>query len=139
MSYSVTSHFPCFSGFLSIFKGLPCVCPIFHVFQYSRHIPCPRVCISYFPLFSVFSPYSRSYSVCVSFCMFFNFLAIFQVLQSTYLIYQVFHCFSQNSRSSLNVSSSFSKFFSFLSIYQVLDCKCLIFEVFQCFSTYSRS
>jgi hypothetical protein len=44
-------------------------------------------------IFECFSPYSRSNSVCVSFCMFFSFLAIFQVLQGAFLIFHVFQCF----------------------------------------------
>jgi hypothetical protein len=76
-----------------------CVCHIFHVFQFSNHSPSPRVCVSHFahfslflaifqflpwfshfPRLSVFSTYSRSYSVCFSFCSFVIFLNIFKVL-----------------------------------------------------------
>ena len=41
-------------------------------FSLSRHISRPKVCISHFPRFSVFSPYSRSYSVHFSFFKFFE-------------------------------------------------------------------
>jgi hypothetical protein len=71
----------------------PTVCVShFHVFHFSRHNQGPRVCISHipnfsvfltilqflqcaflkFPSFSVFSPFSRSYSVNFSFSMFFS-------------------------------------------------------------------
>ena len=69
-------------------------------FSFPLHISRPKVCISHFPWFSVFSPYSSSYSVhfsCFMFCcdfvifqvvnwifsfsMIFGFLAIFHVLQ----------------------------------------------------------
>ena len=44
-------------GFLSFSRHIPqkqSLCLIFHVFQVSRHIPGPTVCISYFSRFSVF-------------------------------------------------------------------------------------
>ena len=40
-------------------------------FQVPCHISRPKVCISHFPWFSVFSPYSRSFSVHFSFFTFF--------------------------------------------------------------------
>ena len=69
---------------------------LFTFFSVSRHIPGPTVCISHFSRFSVFLaifqvlqcaflifhvfqcflPYSRSYSVSVSFSMFFSFFRI---------------------------------------------------------------
>jgi hypothetical protein len=51
-----------FPGLLpqSIFQVLQCVCLIFLNFQFSRHIPGPTVCVSHFPRFLTFSPYSRS-------------------------------------------------------------------------------
>jgi len=86
------SHFSCFSVFLDIFQVMQCLCFIFHVFLFSRYTPDLTVCISHFscfslflaifhviqclwpifPRFSVFSPYSRSYSVYFSFFMFFT-------------------------------------------------------------------
>ena len=50
------SHFARFSEFFfffffPIFQVLLCVSLIFHVFQFSAHIPGPIVCISRFPRF----------------------------------------------------------------------------------------
>ena len=80
-SYSMYFSFS-FWVFLAIFQVLQCVFLIFHVFwflaiirsyivhfsfstffSFSRHISHPTVCISHSPWFSVFLPYSRSYSV----------------------------------------------------------------------------
>jgi len=89
-SYSLQFSFFTFFSDLVIFQLLKCVFLIFHDFQFSCHIPCPRVylsklsnffsfprhisrpkvCISYFPWISVFLPYSRSYSVHFSFFTF---------------------------------------------------------------------
>ena len=52
-----------------------------------------------FSYLSVFSTYSRSYSVCFSFSTFFSFLAILQVLMCIFLIFHVFQCFLPYSRS----------------------------------------
>ena len=95
-----------------------CLCLFFHVFQVSRHIPYPRVCVSHFPSFSVFSPYFRSYTLWVSISTYFSFFAIFQFLECVFLI---------------------STFFGFLAVIQVAQCVFLILHVFQCFSPYSRS
>ena len=129
MSYSV--HLSFFS-FLSV----------------SRHIPVPIMWDSHFPSLSVFSPYPRIYSVCFSFSTFFSvsrhipnptvcvshfpgfltFLAIFQVLQCTFIFFHVFDCFSPYSRS-YHVRFSFSYFLSFFfAILQVLQFGCLIFH-----------
>jgi len=89
-SYSVFFSFSKFFSFLAIFQLLLCTVLIFHVFsvflaiflvlpgvfhifllcQFSCHMSVPTVCISHFLSFSVFSPQSRSYSVCVTFCTF---------------------------------------------------------------------
>ena len=82
-SFSVHfSFFTFFSDFV-IFQVVKWMFLIFHDFQFSCHIPSPtvdiskfssffsfprhisrpKVCISHFPWFSVFSPYSRSFSV----------------------------------------------------------------------------
>uniref|UniRef100_A0A0V1KJL3 Uncharacterized protein n=1 Tax=Trichinella nativa TaxID=6335 RepID=A0A0V1KJL3_9BILA len=39
---------------LTIFEVLQCAFLLFEVFQFSRHIPGPRLCISHFPRSSVF-------------------------------------------------------------------------------------
>ena len=103
MSYSV--HF-LFSSFLSV----------------SRHIPDPTVCISHFPLFSVF-------------------LAILKFLKWLFLIIPIFPCFLPYSRPTVCVSqfpfffsvffphcrsyssiSHFLSFWGFLAIFQVKKC-----------------
>jgi hypothetical protein len=66
--------------FLAIFHILQGEFLIFLVCLFSCQIPVPTVCVSNFSRFSVFSPYSRSYSVCFSFSSFSVFLAIFRVL-----------------------------------------------------------
>ena len=131
-SYSVHfSFFTFFSDFV-IFPVVMWLFLIFNDFQFSCHIPCPtvdisklsnffriprhisrpKVCISHFPWFSLFSPYFRSYSVlfsfftfcsdfvifhvvcvCFSFSMIFSFLAIFHVVQWTFLNFPPFFSF----------------------------------------------
>ena len=59
--------FECFSPY----SRSNCFCLTFYVFQLSCHTPCPTMCISHFPCFSVF-------------------LAIFQVPHCLYLIFHVF-------------------------------------------------
>jgi len=112
----------------------------FTFFSVSSHILGPTVCVSHFERFSLFlaifqvlpseflifllckcfffSPYSRSYSVCVPFSTFFCFLAIIQVLHCVFLIFHIFECFLPYSRSN-SVCVSFSTFLSFLAIVQV--------------------
>jgi hypothetical protein len=95
--------------------------PIFHV----------QPCVSHFPHLSDFSPFSKSYSVWVSFTMFFSFLTIIQVLWCKFTIWYVFQGFSQYSRS-YNICVSFYTFFSFLAIIHTLQCVFLIFHDFHC-------
>ena len=107
------------------------------MFQFSRNIPCPAVCISHFSHFSIF-------------------LAIFHLLQYVFLIFHVFQCVLPYSTSySVHFSLRFSVF---LAIFQVLpsdfliflavkfSCHIpgpkvafLIFQVFHCFSPLYRS
>ena len=131
------SHFPCFFSFLTMIQGLECVFLIFHVFD-------------------CFWPYSRSYSVCVSFCNFLHFLAIIQVLHcvcivSTFLTvschipgptvcvshFPQFSFFSPYSRS-YSVHFLFSPFLS-VSRQFSLNSVCVSFPRFSIFSPYSRS
>ena len=69
------------------------------------------MCVSHFPRFSVFLPYYRSYSVCVSFSIFVSFLAIVQVLQCVFLIFSRFHSFSSYPWS-YSMCLSFCMFFN---------------------------
>ena len=120
------THFPWFTVFLPTVD----ISKFSTFFRFPRHISRPKVCICHFPWFSVFSPYSRSYSVhfsfftffsdfkifklssgCYSFSMIFSFLALFHVLQWTFLNFQPFSVF--------------------LAIFHVLKCVFLIFRDFQ--------
>ena len=126
------SHFSCFSLFLDIFQVIQWVCLIFQIFEFSHRISVPTMWFSHFCL-SIFSPYSWSYSMCVSFSTFFTFLALYQVLKCTFLIFHVFLCLLLYTRSC-HVSFSFSLLVSFLTIFQVLQCAFLIFLIFHIFS-----
>jgi len=152
------SFFMFFSDFV-IFQVVKWMFLIFHDFQFSCHIPCPIVdiskfsnlfsfpshitppkdCISHFLLFSVSSPYSRSYSVHFSFFTFFSDFVIFQIIKWMFLIFHDFQfsryipgptvCISHFSRFSgissfLKSSSgcfSISMIFSFLAIFHFLQ------------------
>ena len=104
-------NFPPFSVFLAIFHVLKNVFLIFRDFQFSRHIPGPSVCISHFSRFLVISSFFKSSSGCFSFSMIFSFLALFHVLQRTFL--------------------NIPPFSVFLPIFHVLKCVFLIFCDFQ--------
>ena len=110
---SYTGHFS-FSRFFigfTIFQVKQCLCTIFDVFQFSRHIPGPTVYISPFSRFSV---------------------SIFQVIQYLCLIFHVFK-FSGHISGPAVCISHFSRFSLFLPIFKVLQCVYLIFHDFQCF------
>ena len=142
--------FSIFSVFLAIIQVKQCLCLIFHVIQFSFHflgpkvcfshiffkifsvshrISHPTVCVSYFPWYSVFSPYSRLYSVHFSFCTFFivschipgrtGFVSHFSPF---WVFLAIFHF--------LLYLFSFSMIFSFLVIFPVLECAFLIFHFF---------
>jgi hypothetical protein len=102
----------------------------FMFFSVLRHIPGPTVCVSNFPRFSVFSPYSRSYSVHFSYSM--SFSVSCHIPGPTVFVYHSphFSVFSPYS-SSYNVHFSFSTFSVFVAIFQVLQCVCFIFHFFQ--------
>jgi hypothetical protein len=104
-------NFPSFSVFLAIFHVLKCVFLISCDFQFSHHIPGPTVCISHFSRFSVILSFFKSSSGCFSFSMIFRFLAIFHVLQWTFL--------------------NFPPFSVFLAVFHVLKCVFLISRDFQ--------
>ena len=71
-SYRVCVSFCNFLRFLAIIQVLHCVFLDSMFLTVSRHIPSPTVCFSHIPRFSVFSPYSRSYSVFFSVWKFFS-------------------------------------------------------------------
>ena len=103
------SHFPSLSVFLAMFQVIQFLCLIFRVFQFSRHIAGSAVCV-YFPRFSVFSQYSRSYSL--------------------FLIFHVFQ-FSRHNPGAKVCVSHFPRFSVFLAVFQVIQCLFPIFHVFQ--------
>ena len=88
--YQFSCHIPCLSVDISKFSNF---------FSFPRHISRPKVCISHFPWFSVFSPYSRSYSVHFSFFTFFSEFVIFQVVKWMFLIFERFSVFLPYSMS----------------------------------------
>ena len=68
------SKFSTFFSFLTIFHVLKSVFLIFLDFQFSRHIPGPSVCISHFSRFLVISSFFKSSIGCFSFPWFSVFL-----------------------------------------------------------------
>ena len=93
ISYHASFSFSSFVGFLAIFQVLKCEFLLFLFGEFYCYNPDPTVCISHFSRFHFFSPDSKSYSVCVLFSTFFNFLSTIQFLQCEFLIFKVFHCF----------------------------------------------
>ena len=155
-SYHVRFSFSYFLSFFSPYYRSYSLGVSFFTFpSISSHIPGPTIFVSHFTRLSVFSTYSRHNSACVSFLSFYRFLALFQVLVFTFLIFHVFAYFSKYFRSYnvshfprfsgflgifqfLRVSFSFS-FVSILAICHVLQCTFIIFLIIQCFLPYSSS
>jgi hypothetical protein len=81
-------------------------------FSFPRHISRPKVCISHFPWFSVFSPYSRSYSVHFLFFTFFSNFDTFQVIKWTFLIFHAFQFSCHIPCPTVDISK-FSTFLQF--------------------------
>ena len=110
-----------------------------------------------FSYLSVFSTYSRSYSVCFPFCTFYSVshhipgprvcvlhfirFSVFAPQSRSFIVCfsfcTFFQCFSLYSRS-YSVCVSFFTFFGFLATILVLQCAFLIFHVFHCFSPFFR-
>ena len=174
-----SEHFSLFMffSFLAIFYVLQCVCLLFHVFQFSRHTPCPysvlfsfstffqysrhipgpTMSISHFPIFSVFpaifqvkqclflifhvsvfSPYSKYYSVFFSFCTFFSVSRHITGLTVCVSHFPRFSVFSPNY-NSYTEHFSFSTFFSIsphIPGHRMFVCH---FPRFSVFSPFSRS
>ena len=124
------SKFSAFSLFLAIFHVLNCVFFIFRDFQFSRHIPGPRVCISHISRFSLISSFFKYSSGCFSFSMIFSFHAIFQVPLWTFLNFPPFSVFLAIFHVLKCVLLIFCDF-HFLAIFQVLQSAFLIFRDFQ--------
>ena len=128
------SHFARFSVFLDIFLCLSVCFSFSMIFKFHAIFKTLQWAFPIFHPFQCFSPYSRSYRVCVSFCTFFSFLIKIQVL----LIFHVFHFFSPYSRS-YSVCFSFCMFFS---ISRHISCPTMgvsHFPRLSVFSPYSRS
>ena len=83
-----------------------------------------------FSVISVFSPYSRCFSVHFSFFTFFSDSVIFQVVKWMFLIFHDFQ-FSYHIPGPTVTFLSFPYFSVFLAIFHVLKCVFLIFRDFQ--------
>ena len=149
-SYSV--HFSFFTFFCDfvIFQVVKWIFLIFHDFQFSCHIPCPtvdiskfsnffsfrrhisplKVCMSHFPWFSVFWPYSMTYSVHFSSFIFFNISHHISLPNECYSHSLWFSVFSPYSRS-YSVHFSFFTLISDFVIFQTVKWMFLIFHDFQ--------
>ena len=101
MSYHVSFSFSTFFSFVAIFQVLECAIFIFHVFQ-------------------CFSPYSRAYSVFVSFSMFVDFLD--KIQDSTVCIFHIFTV-SCHIPCPTECVSHFTRFSVFLAKFHVLSCE----------------
>ena len=139
----------CFSLFLATFQVLQCVFLIFHVFQFSRHIPGPTVCFSQFGSISVFLNIFQDIHFSPLNFHVIHFSPHIQVIECSCLIFQDFQFprhnpgttvyilhflryspfFAINFRS-LCVCFSFSMILNFHALLQVLQCAFLIYHVF---------
>jgi hypothetical protein len=145
------SHFSCYSVSLTTFQVIQCLCFFFHVFQFSRNIPCPTVCISPFLAISLFLIILRFVQCVFHFALFSVFLAIVHVLPWEFFIFLVcqfshhipgptvcvlhfihFSVFVPQSRS-YSVHFSFITFSMFLAVFQVLQGVFHILHVFSVF------
>ena len=97
-SYSVCVSFCNLLRFLAIIQVLHCVFLLSKFLTVSRHISGPTMCVSHFPQFSFFSPYSRSYSVHFLFSPFLSVSRQFS-LNSVCVSFPRFSIFSPYSRS----------------------------------------
>ena len=107
--------------FLTTFQVLPCEFLIFHVFQLSRHIPGPTMCVPHFPCFSVFSAKSRSYSVYFSFSTFLS-ISCHIPGQTVFVAHFPPFQFSHHNPGPTVCISHYSLFSVFLAIFQGLEC-----------------
>ena len=112
-------HFSKFFCVLAIFQVLKWAFLIFHIFQ-------------------CFSPFSRSYSVCVSFCMFIHVTCNIPGPIVCVFHFLWFSVFSPYPRSTVWLYL-FSGFSGFPDIFHILQCVFLIFPWFSVFSPYSWS
>ena len=99
--FGVSCHISCPTMSVSPFPRSQC----------SRHIPGPTVCNFHFSIFSLFLPYSRSFSVLSHFPRF----SLFSLKSSNYSlnfsIFHLFHCFLPHIRY-YSVRFSYCTFFS---------------------------
>ena len=112
-------HFSKFFCVLAIFQVLKWAFLIFHIFQ-------------------CFSPFSRSYNVCVSFCMFIHVTCNIPGPIVCVFHFLWFSVFSPYPRSTVWLYL-FSGFSGFPDIFHILQCVFLIFPWFSVFSPYSWS
>jgi hypothetical protein len=129
-----------FFSFLATIQGLKLRFSFSTYFSVSSHIPGHTVFVSYFARFSVFSPYSKSYSVHFSFhvfqrLFFFWHISGFALSISHFPRFSVYLAMFQVIHSLCFI---FLVFLNFLPIIQVLQCAYFIFHVFQYLWPYFR-
>ena len=107
--------FHVFHCFLVCSRSYQCEFHSFLVGHFSHNIQSPRVFSSHFPRFSVFSPYSRSNSVCFSFSTFFQVSEHIHILEFVFLIFLVFQ-FSNHTPGPTVCISHFPRISVFLHI-----------------------
>ena len=129
-SSSVCFSFSMIFSFLAIFQVLQCAFLIFHVFQWFHHFSSPQVCVSHFPRFPVFLPYSMSSSGHFSFLRIFSFPC--HISQPTVYVSHLPHFhLSCHIPGPTGCIYHFSCFSIFLVIFHYLKSVILIFRVFQ--------
>jgi hypothetical protein len=119
---------------------MQCSCLLFHVILCSLQIPGPTLCISHFPRFSFFLPYSRSYTEHFSISCIFHYFLLYIISYSFCVSFSTFFSFFfLPYSSSYSVHFTFSTIFRILGIFYVLVCAFFIFQVFHCFLPYTMS
>jgi hypothetical protein len=107
-----------------------CVSHFTRFFSVSCHISRPTMWVSPFPLLSVFSPYSRSTNVCVSFNKFFGVSCHISCPTMSVSPFPRSQC-SRHIPGPTVCNFHFSIFSVFLAIFQFIQCLCLNFHVFK--------
>ena len=120
------SHFASFSMFFTVFYVLTCVFLIFLICQFSHHILGPTMWVSHFPHWSVFSWNSQSYSVHFHVLHVFECFSPYSRSYSVCVLFSTFFQFSHHNPCTPVCIFYISRFSLFLAIYQILQCVFLI-------------
>ena len=120
----------CFSLFLATFQVLQCVFLIFHVFQFSRHIPGPTVCFSQFGSFSVFLIIFQDIHFS---SQFFHVIQFSPHIPGHRVFVSHFPCFSVSSPYSRYYNVFFFSFISLYTIFCLIQGPTLVFLIFHDF------